>query len=75
MKGVVGQFAVAALIERRNLLNQKPAVIDRRYSKLTHYPRVMLFDTLAWLCEDNVGDSPWQRTAVLESFWPSFCFS
>jgi hypothetical protein len=30
---VVGQFAVAALYERRNLLNQKPAVIDRRYKK------------------------------------------
>jgi hypothetical protein len=29
----VGQFAVAALYERRNLLNQKPAVIDRRYKK------------------------------------------
>jgi hypothetical protein len=28
---VVGQFAVAALYKRRNLLNQKPAVIDRRY--------------------------------------------
>jgi hypothetical protein len=26
--GVVGQFAVAALYERRNLLNQKPAVIE-----------------------------------------------
>jgi hypothetical protein len=34
---VVGQFAVAALYERRNLLNQNAAVIDRRYSKLTHY--------------------------------------
>jgi hypothetical protein len=32
-KRVVGQFAVAALYERRNLLNQKPAVIDRRYKK------------------------------------------
>ena len=29
----MGQFAVAALYERRNLLNQKPAVIDRRYKK------------------------------------------
>jgi hypothetical protein len=29
----VGQFAVAALYERRNLLNQKPAVIDRRDKK------------------------------------------
>ena len=28
---VVGQFAVAALYERRNLMNQKAAVIDRRY--------------------------------------------
>jgi hypothetical protein len=27
---VVGQFAVAAVYERRNLLNQNPAVIDRR---------------------------------------------
>jgi hypothetical protein len=43
----VGQFAVAALYERRNLLNQKPAVpdfigagADRRYkkTKVTHYP-------------------------------------
>ena len=36
---VVGQFTVAALYERRNLLNQKPAVIDRRYknAKVTHY--------------------------------------
>jgi hypothetical protein len=36
----VGQFAVAALYERRNLLNQKPAVIDRRYkkAKVHHYP-------------------------------------
>ena len=40
--GVVGQFAVAALYERRNLLNQKPAVAscvsagsDRRYKKQT----------------------------------------
>jgi hypothetical protein len=30
---VVGQFAVAALYECRNPLNQKPAVIDRRYKK------------------------------------------
>jgi hypothetical protein len=30
---VVGQFAVAGLYERRNLLNQNPAVIDRRYKK------------------------------------------
>ena len=30
---VVGQFAVAALYERRNPLNQKPAVIDQRYKK------------------------------------------
>ena len=30
---VVGQFAVAALYERRNLLNQKAAVTDRRYKK------------------------------------------
>jgi hypothetical protein len=30
---VVGQFAVAALYERRNLLNQKPAVMDRPYKK------------------------------------------
>jgi hypothetical protein len=29
----VAQFAVAALYERRNLLNLKPAVIDRRYNK------------------------------------------
>jgi hypothetical protein len=29
----VGQFAIAALYERRNLWNQKPAVIDRRYKK------------------------------------------
>jgi ABC-2 type transport system ATP-binding protein len=38
----VGQFAVAALYERRNLLNQKPAVIDRRYKKIkvTHYPSI-----------------------------------
>ena len=36
---MVGQFAVAALYERRNLLNQKPAVTDRRYkkTKVTHY--------------------------------------
>jgi hypothetical protein len=27
------QFAVAAVYGRRNLLIQKPAVIDRRYSK------------------------------------------
>jgi hypothetical protein len=27
------QFAVAALYERRNLLSQKAAVIDRRYKK------------------------------------------
>jgi hypothetical protein len=41
----VGQFAVAALYERRNLLKQKPAVrqavlaLDRRYkkAKVTHY--------------------------------------
>jgi hypothetical protein len=34
----VGQFAVAALYERGNLLKQKPGVIDRRYkkSKVTH---------------------------------------
>ena len=34
----MGQFAVTALYERRNLLNQKPAVIDRRYkkAKVTH---------------------------------------
>jgi hypothetical protein len=30
---VAGQFAEAALYERRNLLNEKPAVIDRRYKK------------------------------------------
>ena len=44
---VVGQFAVAALYERRNLLNQKPAVAsfvsagsDRRYrrTRVHHYP-------------------------------------
>jgi hypothetical protein len=29
----VGQFAVAALYERRNLLNENPADIDRRYKK------------------------------------------
>jgi hypothetical protein len=29
----VSQFAVAAVSDRRNLLNQKPAVGDRRYSK------------------------------------------
>jgi hypothetical protein len=34
---VVAQFAVAALYERRNLLNLAPAVIERRYSKLRHY--------------------------------------
>jgi hypothetical protein len=28
---VVGQFAVAALYERTNLLDQKPGVIDRSY--------------------------------------------
>jgi hypothetical protein len=33
LKRVVGQFAVAALYERRNLVNQNPAVIDRRYKK------------------------------------------
>ena len=27
---IVGQFAVAALYERRNLMIQKPAVIDHR---------------------------------------------
>jgi hypothetical protein len=32
---VVGQLAVAALDERRNLWNQKPAVIDRRYKNQT----------------------------------------
>jgi hypothetical protein len=38
MRQVVGQFAVAALYERRNLLKQKPAVIERRYKKseVTH---------------------------------------
>ena len=30
---VVGQSAIAALYERRNLLNQKPAATDRRYKK------------------------------------------
>jgi len=48
-KRVVGQFAVAALEgkhclpECRNLLNQKPAVIDRRYkkAKVTHYQEKM----------------------------------
>jgi hypothetical protein len=29
--GVMVQFAVAALYERRILLKKKPAVIDRRY--------------------------------------------
>jgi hypothetical protein len=35
----MGQFAVAALYERRNLLNQNPAGIDRRYkqTKVHHY--------------------------------------
>jgi len=34
----VGQFVVAAASDRRNLLNQKTAVRDRRYKriKLTH---------------------------------------
>ena len=34
----MGQFAVAALYERRNLLIQKPALIERRYkkAKVTH---------------------------------------
>jgi len=38
---VVGEFAVAALYERRKLLNQKPAVTDRRSkkAKVTHYRR------------------------------------
>jgi hypothetical protein len=43
----VGQFAVAALYERRNLLNQKTAVRDRRYKKaeVTHYrPAVLTLD-------------------------------
>jgi hypothetical protein len=37
----VGQFAVAALYERRSLLKQKSAVIDHRYkkTKVTHYRR------------------------------------
>jgi len=37
----VVHFAVAAVYDRRNLLNQKTAVIDRRYSKakLNHYRR------------------------------------
>jgi hypothetical protein len=37
---VVGQFDVAALYERRNSLNQNPAVIDRRYkeTKVPNYP-------------------------------------
>jgi hypothetical protein len=35
VRAVVGQLAVAALYERRNLLNQKPAVIDRRYKNQT----------------------------------------
>jgi hypothetical protein len=30
---VMGQFAVTVLYERRNLLNQRPAVTDRRYKK------------------------------------------
>jgi hypothetical protein len=30
----VVQFAVAALYERRILLKEKPAVIDRRYKKV-----------------------------------------
>jgi len=36
---VVVHFAVAAVYDRRNQLNQKTAVIDRRYSKakLNHY--------------------------------------
>ena len=40
-KRAAGQFAVAALYERRNLLNQNPAVIDRRYrkAKVHHYPQ------------------------------------
>ena len=33
LSGIVGQFAVAAVSDRRNLLNQKPPVRDRRYSK------------------------------------------
>jgi hypothetical protein len=32
----VVQFAVAALYERRNLMNQKAEVIDRRYKKPNH---------------------------------------
>jgi len=40
-EGQWGQFACSGLYERRNLLNQKPAVIDRRYkkAKVTHYPK------------------------------------
>jgi hypothetical protein len=35
----MGQFVVAAVSDRRNLLKQKTAVRDRRYKriKLTHY--------------------------------------
>jgi len=41
-KSVVVQFAVAAVYDRRNLLIQKTAVIDRRYSKakLNHCPQI-----------------------------------
>ena len=41
LRTVVVQFAVAPRHERRNLLKQKPAVIDRRYEEtnLRHYLR------------------------------------
>jgi hypothetical protein len=35
-------FFVAALYERRLLNQQIPALIERRYSKLTHYPSFCL---------------------------------
>ena len=51
----VGQFVVAAVSDRRNLLNQKPAVRDRRYNiKLTHSRSAVRLDHGPKICYVHV---------------------